>query len=64
MGQPYLTLEQIADMLQVSVETVRSYIKHKKNPLPAYRLGREYRVDKKEFDIWMQKRRTIPDEEQ
>jgi excisionase family DNA binding protein len=57
VDQPYLTLEQIAETLQVTVETVRGYLKHKTHPLPAYRLGREYRVKRVDFDKWIEERR-------
>jgi excisionase family DNA binding protein len=60
--QNYLTVEEVAAILRVSVETVRSYISHKKDPLPAYRLGREYRIDKAEFEKWMQNRRNTQEE--
>jgi excisionase family DNA binding protein len=61
----YLTLEQIADILQLSVETVRTYTKRKKNKLPSYRIGREYRVSREDFDKWMaeQKNTDNTDEE-
>lgn len=38
----YLTTQNVADLLQVQVETVRSYIKQGK--LPAAKLGRDYRI--------------------
>jgi excisionase family DNA binding protein len=50
-------------MLQISVETVRTYLKLKKNPLPASRLGREYRVDPEDLHKWMQSRKNVQDEE-
>lgn len=61
MAKPYLTVEEIADILNVTPETVRGYINAKKDALPAYRLGREYRIDRKDFEDWMQKRRTGKD---
>ncbi len=60
---PYLTVEQVAEILSVTPETVRGYITAKKNPLPAYRLGREYRIDRKDFDDWMRKRKNVRDDE-
>ena len=38
----YLTTQNVADLLQVRVETVRNYIKQGK--LPAAKLGRDYRI--------------------
>jgi excisionase family DNA binding protein len=60
--QPYLTVDQVAEILSVTPETVRGYISAKRNPLPAYKLGREYRIDRKDFDGWMQKRKNVPED--
>jgi excisionase family DNA binding protein len=60
--QNYLTVEEVAAILRVGVETVRSYISRKKDPLPAYKLGREYRIDKAEFEKWMQNRKNTQEE--
>ncbi len=62
MEQTYLTVDEVATILRVSVETVRSYISRKKDPLPAYKLGREYRIDKAEFEKWMQDRKNTQDD--
>lgn len=62
VDKPYLTVEQVAELLTVTPETVRSYITAKKNPLPAYKLGREYRIDREDFARWMQQRKNIRDE--
>jgi len=59
--KPYLTVEQVAAILSVTSETVRGYISAKKNPLPAYKLGREYRIDRQDFNDWMQKRKNVQD---
>ena len=57
-----LTVEEVAGILRVTEETVRSYITRKKDPLPAYRLGREYRIPKTLFEKWMKDRLNIPSE--
>ena len=62
MEDQYYSVEEVAALLKVSVETVRAYIKAKRNPLPAYRLGREYRIDKNEFQEWMKTRRNTNEE--
>lgn len=61
--KPYLSIPEIASMLDVSVDTVRNYITRKKNPLPAYRFGREYRINKNEFDAWVKEQRVQRDDE-
>jgi excisionase family DNA binding protein len=54
--QPWLTLEQIAEELQIHVETVRNWVRDKK--LPAYKVGRVYRVKRADFENFMAERRT------
>lgn len=48
-----LTVEQIAEYLQKSNQSVRSYIRSKNHPLPAKRIGRDYRIDKTKFSEWL-----------
>jgi excisionase family DNA binding protein len=61
VDKPYLTVEEVAEMLQVSVETVRGYISKKKNPLPAFKLGREWRIPREDFDRWVREQMNRPD---
>lgn len=62
MEQPdFYTLEQIADKLQITVETVRVYLRRKKNRLVAYRIGREYRVKREDFERWLEAQREEPE---
>ena len=49
----FYTVEQIAKMMQVSEDTVRSWLKRKKNRLPSYRVGREFRISKSDFDTFL-----------
>jgi excisionase family DNA binding protein len=45
--------EELAEMLQVNVMTIYRYINAKK--IKAYKLGREYRIDKNEFQTFLKK---------
>ncbi len=58
MDNTYLTVEETAALLRVTPETVRSYIARKKDPLPAVRLGREYRILKTDLDQWLRQRKN------
>ncbi len=42
LQKPLLTVHEVADMLKVSEETVRSWIRHK--DLRAVKLGKDWRV--------------------
>ena len=54
----YLTVEEIADMLQVSIDTVRNWINRKNNKLPAFKIGREWRIEKADLDRFIQERKN------
>lgn len=48
--------EELADKLRVNVMTIYRYIKAKK--LKAYKIGKEFRIDKKEFDRFLNSVKT------
>jgi excisionase family DNA binding protein len=56
----WLTLQQIADELQLHIETVREWVRMKR--LTAYKVGRDYRVKRADLDKFLEERRTKPDE--
>ena len=58
----YLSVEQIAQALHVSEETVRIWIRKKK--LSAIRIGRDYRVTREDFDRFIQERRTTEEKDE
>jgi excisionase family DNA binding protein len=58
----WLTLQQIADELQLHIETVRDWVRTKR--LTAYRVGRDYRVKRVDLDKFLEERRTTPDKGQ
>lgn len=64
LEKPYLTVEEIAEMLQVSIDTVRNWINRKKNPLPGFKIGREWRVERKDLDEFIQQRKNIQKDDQ
>jgi excisionase family DNA binding protein len=53
----FLKVADIAADLDLSEDTIRELIRTKQ--LPAYKVGREYRVLRTEYEEWLQKRRTI-----
>jgi len=53
----WLTVEDIAKELSVSIETVRNWIRRKK--LAAYRVGRDYRIKRADYIHFLEERRTI-----
>ena len=51
--QDFYTAQELADKLQVNIMTIYRYIKAKK--LNAYKIGKEYRIDKVEFEAFLKR---------
>lgn len=52
----FYTAKELADKLRVNIMTIYRYIKAKR--LKAYKIGKEFRIDKKEFNKLLNKTRT------
>lgn len=52
----FYTAFELADKLSVNVMTIYRYVKAKK--LKAYKIGKEFRIDKKEFDRFLNSVKT------
>ncbi len=49
--QSFLTPQEVADLLRVSVYTVRRWIKE--GDLPAYKVGRGWRISEPDLGRWL-----------
>jgi len=56
MPDDWLTVDEIAKDLKVTIETVRNWIKSKQ--LTAYKVGRDYRIRRSDYDVFLQQRKT------
>jgi len=54
--QEFYTTQELADKLRVNIMTIYRYIRAGK--LKAYKLGKEFRIDKKEFNNFLNKVKT------
>ena len=54
-NEPWVNLEQVADHLTVSKDTIRNWIKE--GLLPAYKVGKMYRFKLSEVDQWVREGR-------
>lgn len=52
----YYTAKELADMLSLNVMTIYRYIGAGK--LKAYKIGKEFRIEKSEFERFMNKAKT------
>lgn len=51
--KPFYKAEDLAEQLEVNIMTIYRYIKAGR--LKAYKLGREFRIKKKEFNTFLEK---------
>lgn len=51
-----LTVEKVAEILDVHIKTVRAYISS--GELPAIKLKRDYRISRTDLDNFLRQRRT------
>ena len=56
MSKEFYKAEELAEKLQVNIMTIYRYIKAKK--LTAYKIGKEFRIEKKEFDRFLKRVKT------
>jgi excisionase family DNA binding protein len=54
---PYLTTKQVGEIMQVTEDTVISYIRRKRDPLPASRPGKAYLILRSDLDEWMKRQK-------
>jgi len=52
----FYTAQELAEKLQVNIMTIYRYIKAGK--LKAYKIGKEFRIDKDEFDNFLDNAKT------
>lgn len=57
----WLSVEDVAKMLGKTTDTIRGYIRQKK--LIAYRFGRDYQIKPKDYEKFLESRRTIPEQD-
>lgn len=55
----FLTPQEVSDLLRVSTQTVRRWIKE--GSLPAYKVGRGWRVRDDDLDRWLRQQRSTTD---
>lgn len=56
MNKEFYTSQELAEKLRVNIMTIYRYIKAGK--IEAYKFGKEFRIDKKEFDNLLNKTKT------
>jgi excisionase family DNA binding protein len=54
--KPFYTARELADALSVNIMTIYRYIGAKR--LKAYKIGKEFRIDRKEFERFLNATKT------
>lgn len=57
---PLMTIEQVAQFLQLQPETVRAMARQGR--IPALRVGRLWRFDRKQIELWLAAQSTKTEE--
>ncbi len=55
-NKEFMTAEETADILKVNIMTIYRYIKAEK--IKAYKIGKEFRIEKSEFNKFLDKVKT------
>lgn len=56
----YLTTDQVAELLQLHRDTVRRMIREKR--LPSVKVGKQYRIRRRDLDAWLTAPGSKPNE--
>ncbi len=61
----WLSVQQVADELNLSIETIRNYINHPnpKERLRAAKFGRDWRIKREDLDEWIKAHENVRDDE-
>lgn len=57
MKEEFLTVREATELLKVNPMTIYRYIKAGK--LPAYKIGKDYRIKKEDFEKFLEQRKTV-----
>lgn len=55
-NKEFMTAQEVADLLKVNIMTIYRYIKAGK--ITAYKIGKEFRIEKKEFENFLDRVKT------
>jgi excisionase family DNA binding protein len=60
----WLTVQQVAEELNLSIETIRNYINHPnvKERLKASKFGRDWRINREDLDKWIEAHANVQDD--
>ena len=66
MSTKWLSVQQVAEELSLSIETIRNYINHRdpKERLKAAKFGRDWRIKREDLDKWIEAHQNVRDKDE
>ncbi len=66
MAIKWLSVQQVAEELNLSIDTIRNYINHRdpKERLVAAKFGRDWRVKREDLDKWIDAHKNVQADEE
>lgn len=53
LDDKWLGIEEVANYLGVNRDSVRNWIKNPNSGIPAYKIGRQWKIKRSELDEWI-----------
>ena len=63
MAKKWLSVAEVAEELGLSDDTIRNWVNRKKNPLPAIKTGRDWRIKREDLDIFLEHMKNVREDE-
>lgn len=63
MAKKWLSVAEIAEELGLSDDTIRNWVNRKKNPLPAIKTGRDWRIKREDLDEFLDHMKNVREDE-
>lgn len=64
MSKQWLKTKEAADLLGLSVDTIRNWITRKHNPLPAVKAGRDWLIKEEDLNTWLDENKNTREDEE
>jgi excisionase family DNA binding protein len=63
VAKKWLSVAEVAEELGLSDDTIRNWVNRKKNPLPAIKTGRDWRIKREDLDIFLEHMKNVREDE-
>jgi excisionase family DNA binding protein len=63
VAKKWLSVAEVAEELGLSDDTIRNWVNRKKNPLPAIKTGRDWRIKREDLDKFLDHMKNVREDE-